>query len=98
MKEIWKILFVFSILTVPLISLSLEKIMALEIQDRWVLKENSITQFIVIKAPIEDGVPFLVGICLIYGAFKLKSTNRKTKENKKREDSFHETEDFKKIS
>jgi hypothetical protein len=35
-------------------------------------------------APIEDGVPIIMGLALIYGAFKLQQTRRKLKEMEKK--------------
>ena len=34
----------------------------------------------ILIVPIEDGVPFFIGIGLIYGAFKLRDALRKMKE------------------
>jgi hypothetical protein len=33
--------------------------------------------------PIEDGVPIIIGLAIIYGAFKLQQTRRKIKEIEK---------------
>jgi hypothetical protein len=33
--------------------------------------------------PIEDGVPIIIGLAIIYGAFKLQQTRRKIKEMEK---------------
>jgi hypothetical protein len=33
-----------------------------------------------VGAPIEDGVPVIIGLALIYGAFKLQQARRKLKE------------------
>ena len=36
--------------------------------------------FSLLNVPIEDGIPFIFGIGLIYGAFKLREALRKMKE------------------
>jgi hypothetical protein len=36
-----------------------------------------------VGSPIEDGVPVVIGLALIYGAFKLQQARRKLKESEK---------------
>jgi len=36
-----------------------------------------------VGSPIEDGVPVVIALALIYGAFKLQQTRRKLKETEK---------------